>query len=227
MKSVSKYRMRLGCRRSGGKGFTILECLVVIAIIGVLVALALPSLRSTRQRALVLGDEAHARQLLTGVQNYCGMYRDLFPTAGKTFGVQSGMWISAMAAAGFGSIETAVSSTGMPYKMTYAAFVSPSEMELDRVRHAEDVKPSTQRMSDVRYPSAKGLLWPVSRRGGDETLVWCCTNRAILGAIPFADGSVVTSTWAAMVPDEGLTIQYWVGYPVLSTWNGMHGRDRR
>lgn len=70
-------------------GFSIVEVLVVIAILGVVVALALPALSRARTSARSARDLSTVRHLSTLIANYAADYSDCFPyfqTPGNPFG---------------------------------------------------------------------------------------------------------------------------------------------
>src|SRR5262245_2120539 len=63
------------------RAFTLVEMLVVIAIIGVLVAMLLPAVQAAREAARRIQCQSHQKQLALGVQNYSDSLR-AYPASG-------------------------------------------------------------------------------------------------------------------------------------------------
>ena len=83
-------------RLSSANAFTLVELLVVVAIIGVLIGLLLPAVQSAREAARRLACSSNIRQLVLAVHNYASA-RGHFPpsmihTPGTTFSGNNGSW---------------------------------------------------------------------------------------------------------------------------------------
>jgi len=63
------------------RGFTLLELLVVISIIGILVGILLPVLSAARSRASKVACMANLRQVGMGIQSYVAANKDFYPRA--------------------------------------------------------------------------------------------------------------------------------------------------
>ncbi len=72
------FHQPLRSRRQSG-GFTLLELLIVVGIIGLLVAILLPALSGARQQARRVQCLANLRGLGQGMANYAGEYSDVLP----------------------------------------------------------------------------------------------------------------------------------------------------
>ena len=71
------------CRRkSGGRGFTLVELLIVVGIIAILIGLLLPALNLARQSALQLQCEGQIQQVLALVHNHAVSHQGYVPLAG-------------------------------------------------------------------------------------------------------------------------------------------------
>ena len=67
------------------KGFTLMEMLIVVAIIAILIAIAIPTFNSSLNKAKVATDEANIRSGYASVMADILDSSDPIPTAGKTF----------------------------------------------------------------------------------------------------------------------------------------------
>lgn len=82
MFSESRFqRRRIGAKASG---FTLVELLVVIGVIGVLIALLLPAVQAARESARMATCRNHARQIGLAVHNYASSAREYLPAAWRT-----------------------------------------------------------------------------------------------------------------------------------------------
>lgn len=66
----------MGARRIplGKSGFTIIELLIVVVIIGILAAIAIPKFGTTREKAYLASIKADLRNLATAQESYFGDY---------------------------------------------------------------------------------------------------------------------------------------------------------
>ena len=56
--------------KKGQKGFTLIELLIVVAIIGILAAIAIPQFSSYRQKAYNSGAQSDLKNIKTGMEAY-------------------------------------------------------------------------------------------------------------------------------------------------------------
>ena len=60
---MNELREKLQQKRKSGKGFTLMEMLIVVAIIAILVAIAIPTFNASLEKARKATDQANARAL--------------------------------------------------------------------------------------------------------------------------------------------------------------------
>ena len=77
------------------KGFTLVEIMIVVAIIALLAAIAIPNLLSARMTANTAAAKANVRSLSTAAETFSTANNGLYPTdTSTTAGVGLGTYIS-------------------------------------------------------------------------------------------------------------------------------------
>ncbi|NIM52561.1 MAG: prepilin-type N-terminal cleavage/methylation domain-containing protein [Gemmatimonadales bacterium] len=97
------------------KGFTMIELLIVIVIIGIIAAIAIPKFANTKERAIVASMKSDLRNLVTAQEGYLADFQTYTTDLGNRFvettgisvtiqGVSSSGW--AATASHVGSVKT-------------------------------------------------------------------------------------------------------------------------
>jgi prepilin-type N-terminal cleavage/methylation domain-containing protein/prepilin-type processing-associated H-X9-DG protein len=92
MNSIVATRKSCTPAAEGRSGFTLLEILLVVAIIALLVSILLPSLTRAREQAKRTQCATNQKQMLTGIHMYTTAYRGQLPGSIKAFN-QSLTWL--------------------------------------------------------------------------------------------------------------------------------------
>jgi len=74
--------LRTPFRKNNAEGFTLIEVLVVVAIIALLVSILLPSLKAAREQGKAVICETQLNQIFKGIFMYTGDYKDTLPHMG-------------------------------------------------------------------------------------------------------------------------------------------------
>ncbi len=220
------------------RAFTLVELLMVIGIVVMLMSLALPQMGAAREQARLTRRLAQIRQNAALIDLYCAQAQDVYPLHEESAWWSKRRWYRCLMNAGliegYDPLKEASGPASNLFNLSLAMVYDPAYMRRGHTRQATqetlDKLPSDPvRRHDVLFPSSKGLLYQEIRNldlHQIEYNFWCCVREAPLGPVAFADASAALGKWWDFLPDGPLDTENWIGFPVLSTWNGCQGRDR-
>jgi prepilin-type N-terminal cleavage/methylation domain-containing protein len=97
------------------KGFTLVELLIVVVIIGLLAAIAIPKFSNTKGKAVVASMKSDLRNLAAAQEGYWVDFRTYYggaiPNAGFTFSPTQGVTVTIVSATSAGWSASATSPT--------------------------------------------------------------------------------------------------------------------
>jgi prepilin-type N-terminal cleavage/methylation domain-containing protein len=239
-------------RSVGGRGFTLIELVLVIGLLVLLLVLALPSLQSVRDSARRVVTLSNLRQHASVVSAYCADAKDLFPQItdpAVTLTILRGGGLTIAAeyfdachywplplASGYYDGSIANESFRDPrnlgwnvsdYKYSHTCYTRPEFWNSET--RVGPVQWRGVRSSEVKSPSAKGIFLNFFQYS--DPAVDFFRAREVKWEIAFADGHAAAHLGKNLIPAyqassvwPGMTL-WW--HSVLGTPDGVRGRDIR
>lgn len=213
-------------------GFTLVELVVVVGILMILAGLLAPSLSAARlqaRRTRVLAQMSQAGKL---IDLYAQQSKDLYPVADPKVFLAAKRWYEPLIVTGLYDSIGAVDDLGVETRgepsiaMSMAMAYDPAKMRPGSTVPIADALARAISRSQVAAPSSKGLGWQWWLTIEPSSGYWCCAANSPPGATVFADGSAAMHRWSdftTIAPPEPSSN---MGYPIMSTWNGVLGMDK-
>jgi len=217
------------------RAFTIVEVVVVIGVLMMLAALVMPAARNSIDAAKRSADMAVMRQNAALISVYVNDQRGVYPVGFDTAFRASVRWAQTLRAAGTierlresdPSLSVEDADEWTHHTLTLAAVFPWDAMRLGNCRDPHRSPPAAVRAADVSHPDSKGLLYNHKITYGPQSDNWCCLPESRpVGPVVFCDGSAELGRWSNYLPYPDRPIEFGIGVPIWSTWDGARGIDR-
>jgi len=213
--------------------FTIIEIVVATGIVLVLVGLLAPVVAASRESSVQARRLAHVRTLGMAVAGYAEDQRDRYPAMGLHVGDGMLEWFRPMIAIGQFASEGEIDAEGLgacgsvTYALSGCVLAEPAVMRRGLTLPIDLTPVRGARQADVAFAADKGLLVKWLHVEDGRHVFWTYEPwLAPRSPVAMADGSAVTARCTDFVRPADAYLEHWVGSPVLSTWDGLLGRDR-
>lgn len=112
--------------RSDSRGFTIIELLIVVVIIGILAAIAIPKFANTKEKAYLASMKADLRNLVTAEEAYLAEFYTYTSTLGTVYQTSAGVTVALQNVSASGWAATAThTGTGKACAIFYGTVGAP------------------------------------------------------------------------------------------------------
>ena len=112
--------------RSDSRGFTIIELLIVVMIIGILAAIAIPKFANTKEKAYLTSMKSDLRNLVTAEESYLAEFYTYTSNLGAAYSTSAGVTVALQGVSASGWAATAThTGTGRGCAIFYGNVGSP------------------------------------------------------------------------------------------------------
>lgn len=183
MRTIMK---RLRAREEGDEGFTLIELLVVLLIIGILLAIAIPTYLSVTKGAKKSAAQSNLNTALTAAKAYYTDHNGAYPTTASTLATSLS---SAGTSLTYGTTGTSGTST-IDVDPTSANEVVLAASDGSTCYGVADVETTSADISVGGSKAPAGTYWTTSTLSGSST----CTAAGLVSSTSWSTSPTPTTT---------------------------------
>lgn len=213
------------------RAFSMIEMVVSIGVVLVISGVLLPTLRASRESAILVRSMVQARSNASLISNYCADNRDAIPywndlavMVAMDFGVllQQAGYVAALRETDPDGFDKYGFSR---FSMSTAIVADPRYFQPGFTVRTSQLPAASTRLSNIAYPAEKGVAVQWLHVRGTEHVLWGWNpiDRPRSG-FARADGSGMGVACTDFQLEHDF-FEYDTGVPVLMTWGGFRGRD--